>query len=138
MSGSAVVKCAGATLVIAERNANILELLRREFGREGYAVLTASNAAEVRRLLDEPRRLDLLVLDAEIDDPEGGSLDTLLAGLPPSLPVVLHVLPGEQVVEGAPLARVCVKKSGGRGGLKEAVRQALEEGAQDGPGNRSR
>ena len=33
-----------ATLCIAERNANIRELLRREFAREGYGVYRANTA----------------------------------------------------------------------------------------------
>jgi len=126
-----------ATLCVAEKNANIRDLLRREFGREGYAVLTAGSGVEVRRLLDSSERLDLLILDAEIDDPEGGSLAALLRRLDPSLPVVLHVFPGEQAMESACLTHACVKKGGDLAELKEAVRQALEASGLVGPGNRS-
>uniref|UniRef100_I2Q3G6 Response regulator with CheY-like receiver, AAA-type ATPase, and DNA-binding domains n=1 Tax=Desulfovibrio sp. U5L TaxID=596152 RepID=I2Q3G6_9BACT len=120
------MKCAGATLVIAERNANIRELLRREFGREGYAVLTAGSGAEVLALLAAPASADLLVLDAEIDDPEGGSLVPHVTRLYPLLPVVLHVFPGFEAEAGATGA-VRVEKEGDFERLKRTVRRVLGE-----------
>lgn len=120
------MECAGATLVIAERNANIRELLRREFGREGYAVLTAGSGAEVLAHLAAPAKVDLLVLDAEIGEPEGGSLVPHVARLHPLLPVVLHVFPGfEAEVEAGAAGVVRVEKEGDFERLKDTVRRVL-------------
>ena len=111
-----------ATLVIAERNANIRELLRREFGREGYAVLTAGSGADVLTHLAGPDPVDLLVLDAEIGDPEGERLVPRLARLFPDLPVVLHVFAGQEAEEDGV---VRVRKEGDFERLKRAVHEVL-------------
>ena len=112
-------------LCIAERNANIRELLRREFGREGYGVLTAGSGAEVLMRLAGPVSVDALVLDAEIADPDGGSLTPLLTRLYPGLPVVLHVYPG---FEAGDDRLVRVEKGGDFERLKGAVCRLLETG----------
>jgi DNA-binding response OmpR family regulator len=113
-----------STLCIAERNANIRELLRREFDREGYAVLTASSGAEILMRLAVPARIDLLVLDAEIVDPDGGSLVPLLSRLYPQLPVVLHVFAGFESGEDGV---VQVEKGGDFDRLRSTVRQVLRD-----------
>jgi DNA-binding NtrC family response regulator len=110
------------TLCIAERNANIRELLRREFGREGYGVLTAGSGAEVLMRLASPVAVDVLVLDAEIADPDGGALAPLLSRLYPELPVVLHVYAGFEA-DGGMMVRV--EKGGDFERLKAAVRTVL-------------
>ncbi|MFU2210818.1 response regulator [Solidesulfovibrio sp. C21] len=121
-----------ASLVIAERNANIRELLRREFGREGYAVTTASSGAEVLALLREPELVDLLVLDAEIGGSDGASLVPRLTRLFPRLPVVLHVFAGQEGDEGSV---VRVRKEGDFERLKHVVYEVLANRAgQDEPG----
>ena len=112
-------------LCIAERNANIRELLRREFGREGYGVLTAGSGAEVLMRLAGPVAVDLLVLDAEIADPDGGSLAPLITRLYPGLPVVLHVYAGIEAGQGAV---VRVEKGGDFERLKATVRTVLGSG----------
>ena len=109
-------------LCIAERNANIRELLRREFGREGYGVLTAGSGAEVLMRLAGPVSVDILVLDAEIADPDGGSLAPLLTRLYPGLPVVLHVYPGFDAGDDG---LVRVEKGGDFERLKETVHKVL-------------
>ncbi|WP_047960046.1 response regulator [Desulfovibrio sp. TomC] len=113
------------TLCIAERNANIRELLRREFGREGYGVLTAGSGAEVLMRLALPASVDVLVLDAEIADPDGGSLTPLLRRLYPDLPVILHVYAG---IDAGDDGLVRVEKGGDWERLKAAVRTVLVVG----------
>ena len=114
-----------ATLCIAERNANIRELLRREFAREGYGVVTAGSGAEVLMRLASPVGVDLLVLDDEIADPDGGSLVPLLTRLYPELAVVLHVYAGG---DAAGQGHRQVEKGGDFERLKAAVGEVL--GAQ--------
>ena len=120
-----------ATLVIAERNANIRELLRREFGREGYAVLTAGSGAEVLSCLAPSGRMrvDVLVLDAEIAAPDGELLAKRLARIRPTLPVVLHVFPGLDTGTNG-FARV--EKGGDFERLKAVVRAMLDGPDRDG------
>ena len=114
------------TLCIAERNANIRELLRREFGREGYGVLTAGSGAEVLMRLATPVTVDVLVLDAEIADPEGGSLTPLLRRLYPGLPMILHVYAG---LDAGDDGLIRVEKGGDFDKLKAAVRSVLGTGS---------
>jgi len=111
-----------ATLVIAERNANIRELLRREFGREGYAVLTAGSGAEVLSRLMLAERVDLLVLDAEMGGPDGSALAPRLAREFPRVQVVLHGFAGFEADQGG-VARV--EKDGDFERLKRTVGDML-------------
>ena len=114
-----------ATLVIAERNANIRELLRREFGREGYAVLTAGSGAEVLSHLSLAEKVDILVLDAEMGGPDGSALVSRLERSFPQVPVVLHGFAGFEAGLGG-VARV--EKGGDFERLKGTVRRLLETG----------
>ena len=116
------------TLCIAERNTNILELLRREFGHEGYAVITAGSGIEVLKRLAASDSVDLLVLDAEIGDPDGGSLVPHVKRLYPLLPVVLHAFAGLDGGEGG-VARV--EKGGDFERLKTTVREVLRKRGED-------
>lgn len=111
------------TLCIAERNANIRDLLRREFGREGYAVLTAGSGAEVLMHLAGPALVDVLVLDAEIGDADGDSLMPRLRRLYPGLPVVLHGFADSECEDADGAARV--RKEGDFERLKRTVREVL-------------
>lgn len=111
-----------ATLVIAERNANIRELLRREFGREGYAVITAGSGAEVLSRLAVAKEVDLLVLDAEMAGPDGATIMPRLEDAFPGLPVVLHGFAGFDCSQGG-VARV--EKGGDFERLKRTVREVL-------------
>ena len=111
-----------ATLVIAERNANIRELLRREFGREGYAVLTAGSGAEVLSHLSLAEKVDILVLDAEMGGPDGSALVPQLERSFPQVPVVLHGFAGFEAGQGG-VARV--EKGGDFERLKSTVREVL-------------
>jgi CheY-like chemotaxis protein len=124
----AVVDRPRATLVIAERNANIRELLRREFGREGYAVLTAGSGAEVLSQLFLAQRVDLLVLDAEMGGPDGSALAPRLEREFPRLPVVLHGFAGFESGESG-VARV--EKGADFERLKRTVREVLSAEAND-------
>lgn len=113
----------GSVIMIADRNANIRELLRREFGREGLAVETAGSGAEVLTRLDRGGMVDVLVLDVEIESPDGKPLAALLARLHPELPMVLHGFPGLEPGEGDV---VWVEKRGEFERLREVVRQVLD------------
>lgn len=112
------------TILIAERNANIRNWLRREFGREGLVVTTAGSGAEVLTRLAGPGRTDAVILDGEIAAPDGGCLAARLACRFPSLPVVLHVFPGLDAGEDG---FVRVEKGGDFGRLLAVVRRMLEE-----------
>lgn len=120
----------GPVIMIADRNANIREWLRREFGREGLAVETAGSGAEVLTRLSRGGPVDVLVLDVEIESPDGEPLAASLARNHPELPVVLHVFPGlEPVGEG--VARV--EKGVDFERLRAVVRQVLAARTQKAP-----
>lgn len=114
----------GPVIMIADRNANIREWLRREFGREGLAVETAGSGAEVLTRLSRGGPVDVLVLDVEIESPEGGPLAVSLARNHPDLPVVLHVFPGLEPEEGG-IARV--EKGADFERLRTVVHQVLAD-----------
>jgi len=75
--------------------------------------------------LSGPVAVDMLVLDGEITDPDGGSLTPLLTRLHPGLPVVLHVYPGADAGEDS---LIRVEKGGDFERLKETARRVLGAG----------
>lgn len=114
------------TLLVADRNRNVRELLRREFLSEGYRVLIARDAREVLALLESAEPPDLLVLDPEISCTDGLPILERLQDMPGDVPVVVHAFPAEITIP--PRARqevILVEKSEDIDRLKSAIRDVL-------------
>ncbi|MBW1738006.1 MAG: response regulator [Deltaproteobacteria bacterium] len=56
------------TILIADRNRNVREFLKREMIAEGYRVRLAKNGQEVLKLAYQHGPLDLLILDMDLPD----------------------------------------------------------------------
>jgi len=80
----------GFTILIADRNPNVRELLKREMLAEGYRVRLARDSREVLKWVFSQAPLDLLILD--LDLPDAGEVEILeqINDRIPQLPVVLH------------------------------------------------
>jgi DNA-binding response OmpR family regulator len=116
-----------ATILIADRNRHVRELLKREMAAEGYRIRLAKNGQEVLNGLADRERLDLLILDPDLpglnelhimEDLRNGTL---------ALPIIIHTyvrdfLDGRKVFTAA----ATVEKNGHNiNRLKQAVVEAL-------------
>jgi DNA-binding NtrC family response regulator len=78
------------TILIADRNPNVREFLKREMMAEGYRVRLAKNGREVLRWIYHYEPLDLVILDLDLPDASDVPLLEKLNDRIPSLPVVVH------------------------------------------------
>jgi len=78
------------TVLIADRNPNVREFLRREMMAEGYRVLLAKNGREVLRWIYRYEPLDLVILDPDLPDASEVPVIEKLNDRIPTLPVVIH------------------------------------------------
>lgn len=77
-------------ILIADRNSNVREFLRREMMAEGYSVELAENGREVLKWAYHREPADLLILDPDLPDAEESLLLKKLRQRIPYLPVVFH------------------------------------------------
>ena len=78
------------TVLVADRNPYVRNLILRELRAEGYQVLLAKNGPEIIELVYRGRPIDLLILDLDIPSIEETSLIVKLKDWSPFLPVVVH------------------------------------------------
>ena len=114
-------------ILIADRNPNVREFLKREFSAEGYRVLLAKDGQQVLNLMKDHQGLDLLVVD--LDLPYSGDADLLkeIRKQIPTLPVVVHTLLPECAEDPSIAETVAyVEKEGNSvDRLKDVIFQAL-------------
>ncbi len=82
-------------IVIADRNSNVSELLRREFAGMGYRVSVSRDCNQIIGMLLGKDRPDLLILDPELTCPDNRSVMVHLVRDAPRLPVILHAFEPE-------------------------------------------
>lgn len=78
------------TILIADRNPHVRELLKRELTDEGYTIRLAKNALEVIEHVFRDESLSLLILDPDLPDAERSCLIDALKNRIPALPLVVH------------------------------------------------
>jgi DNA-binding NtrC family response regulator len=101
------------TILIADRNPNVREFLRREMMAEGYRVRLAKNGREVLRWIYHYEPLDLVILDLDLPDASDAPLLEKLNDRIPTLPVVVHTFSTDYVASnGNSLPVVFVEKEG--------------------------
>lgn len=77
-------------ILIADRNSNVRDFLKREMTAAGYTVELAENGREVLKRAYHRDPIDLLILDPDLPDAEESLLLKKLRLKTPYLPVVLH------------------------------------------------
>jgi DNA-binding NtrC family response regulator len=114
------------TILIAERNRNVRELLRRELAAEGYRIETAGCAKEVDGRLPAAPPLDAIVLDNDMPEAGRAAMVRKIRLARPNLPVIVH---GHGIEEAGEALRerftTFVKKSEDLSRLKAAVAGVL-------------
>ena len=78
------------TILIADRNRHIRELLRREFEADGYRVQLAKDGKQLLTVINSAKPLELLILDLEIPYVNGAEIIERLKDREPPVPVVIH------------------------------------------------
>jgi DNA-binding NtrC family response regulator len=116
-------------ILIAERNPNVREFLRREFSGQGYAVHLVRDAGELRGMLRSDLPLDLVVLDPEIPNPLGTDLLVEVNRFRPELPIILHTFSADEQSSSSHSGQVTtyVEKNGNPERLSVAVGRVLEK-----------
>ncbi len=113
-------------ILIADRNRNVRDLLRRELTAEGYVVEVARDAREVLGRINGEDPPQLLILDLEIpflDEPE---VWARLQDRQPPLPVVIHTfLPEYPTNLTLPITAAFLEKKGDTDQLKAVVAEVI-------------
>lgn len=99
-------------ILIIDRNPNVREFLKREFSRGRFSARTAKDAAEGLAVLASGEPVDLIVLDPDSAGAGGAAFVRRLVRERAGLPVVLHVLGGEEAAVADCGAAAVVEKSG--------------------------
>lgn len=78
------------SILIADRNPHVRDLLKREMDLEGYRVCTAKNAQQVLNRVFSREPLDLVILDLDLPEAHETCLLEKIHDRIPPLPVVVH------------------------------------------------
>jgi DNA-binding NtrC family response regulator len=122
------------TVMVADRNGNVRDFLRRELMAEGYVVWMAGDGHEVGKLMAPAiHSPDLLILDPDLPHQDGEFLARLQEYNPP-LPVIVHSLTIERLTFPAVMhVAALVEKNGETDVLKEAVARTLHKSSSPNP-----
>ena len=103
------------TILIADRNPNVRELLKRELVEEGYSVYLARSSREVLQCLDDAsREPDLLIVDPDLPDMDEIPLLEVMRRRLPDFPVVVHTFLADYIhLPIALSSSAVVEKDGG-------------------------
>lgn len=115
------------TILIADRNRNIRDFLRREFASEGYEIITARDGGQVVDQIGRDSPPDLIVLDLEIPDADSSEILEKAQTRNPPIPVIIHTfLTEESERDLQKESEIYIEKSGNVDQLKAAVAELLQ------------
>lgn len=84
------------SILVADRNPHVRELLKRELALDGLNVITANSWREVLHYVFGSTLIDLLVVDPSLSDMDTKKLLEKISKRIPPLPIILHTLPGDE------------------------------------------
>ncbi len=117
------------TVILADRNRHIRELLARELARQGYAVRGCGLGREAAELAAEEG--DMLVVDQDLPDMDALSVIRIVRRNRPGLPVAVHAHSAEEASACLTEPRVrFVPRTEDPAPLVRAVREVLEEAGE--------
>ena len=133
------------TILVADRNRNIRDFLRRELSAEGYEVAVAGDGGQILAEIERENGVDLLVFDLEIPDADSSKIFEKIQRRQPPLPVVIHTFLTEESERDFSLNKgeIYIEKSGNIDLLKTAIADMLKRFYPDqplnaGPANQAR
>jgi DNA-binding response OmpR family regulator len=116
------------TILIADKNKNVRQFLRRELSAEGYEVAVAE---DVERILAETERedgVDLLIFDLEMPDADSSKIFEKARERRRPLPIIVHTfLTEESERRDWGKGEIYIEKSGNIDHLKAAVADMLKK-----------
>lgn len=116
------------TILIADKNRNVREFLKREFSIAGFKITLAKDGIELIDIINLEPPPDLLICDLEM--PFSNGLETLeeLQNLRPQLPVIIYTFLTEHAGHEAitKVAAFLEKTGNDVENLKKAVAEALK------------
>jgi DNA-binding NtrC family response regulator len=77
-------------ILIADRNRNVRDFLRREFEAEGFVVSTAKNGEELIIMAHKTDGPDLVIMDLDLPVLDGITVIKSFEERAPALPVIVH------------------------------------------------
>ena len=80
------------TILIADRNPNVREFLKREMTAENYRVILADDGKTLLKKAFEFHPVDILIIDPDLPDMDSSDIVAKLKSRIPPLPVVIHTL----------------------------------------------
>ncbi len=114
-------------ILVADRNRNVRDFLKRELSAENYRVQVAKDGREVLTMIDSYAP-DLLTLDLELPYMDGISLLESIKEKKPSLPILIHSFLSDPLNHHSlqPLVAGFVEKSENTDRLKAAIVEVLK------------
>jgi DNA-binding NtrC family response regulator len=101
------------TILIADRNPNVRDYLRRELKNEGYQTILAENCREVIQMINTKIHFDMIIIDPDLPDVEEKELFFKLQGLRPHTAIVIHTLASQYLDAGSAIVEACfIEKDG--------------------------
>ena len=79
-------------ILIADRNPNVREFLKRELTAEGYRIKIAGSCAEVIRSAYANNLIDVIILDPDLPGDTDATLIKRLRSRVPAIPLIIHAL----------------------------------------------
>ncbi len=122
------------TILIADKNRNVRDFLRREFSAEGYEVAVAEDGGRIIAEIEREDVVDLLVFDLEMPDADSSKIFEKSRERRPPLPVIVHTfLTEESERKNSNRGEIYIEKSGNIDHLKAAVADMLKKYYPDRP-----
>jgi len=121
------------TILIADKNRNVREFLKREFSLAGFRIMLAKDGIELIDIVNGDPPPDLLICDLEMPFSDGVETLEQLQVLRPKLPVIIYTFLTEHASHKA-ISRVAafLEKTGDDvEKLKKAVTEALKQNYPD-------
>jgi CheY-like chemotaxis protein len=78
------------TILVADRNSHVRELIKREMTAEGFRIRLAGNGHEVIQQAYRHEPVDLLIMDPDLPNTDVSFLLTKIRNRIPYLPTVIH------------------------------------------------
>jgi len=115
------------TILIADKNRNVRDFLRRELSAEGYEVEVAGDGGRILEEIERENGVDLLVFDLEMPNADSSKIFEKTQKRSPPLPVVIHTFLTEESERDFSLnkGKIYIEKSGNIDHLKTAIAEML-------------
>lgn len=114
------------SILIADKNSNVRDFLRRELSAEGYEVAVAEDGGRILAEIERENGVDLIVFDLEMPDADSSKIFEKTRKRRPPLPVIVHTfLTEESERNNLGNSEIYIEKSGNVGHLKAAIADML-------------